>query len=150
MSILVDASVLLRLCDPADARYDQCRRVLDPDVAARHDLRICAQSIIEYWVVATRPLAQNGYELSPAEVGRDVIEFRAFLPNLPEPADISERWLRLVMRHAVKGKPSHDARLAALMEAHGVPQLLTLNPRDFSRYSDLKCVSPAQLDQEAS
>lgn len=145
MAILVDASVLLRLCDANDGRYEECRRVLEPETATRHDLRLCAQAIIEYWVVATRPIAQNGYDLSPVEAGYDVAEFRTFLPNLPEPPDMSDRWLRLVTRHSVKGKPSHDARLAALMEAHDVRQLLTLNPRDFARYTELKCIAPAEL-----
>jgi predicted nucleic acid-binding protein len=147
MAVLVDASVALRLRHPQSPHHAQCLAVLDPDVAARHDLRLCAQTLIEYWVVATRPVAQNGFGLTTELATRDLTRLRSFLPTLPEPPDVAERWLRLVSTYDVKGKPSHDARMAAVMEAHGVAQLLTLNARDFSRYTMLACVTPAQLLQ---
>jgi predicted nucleic acid-binding protein len=39
----------------------------------------------------------------------------------------------------------HDARLVAAMLAHGVPQLLTLNDRDFARYAGISVVHPRDL-----
>jgi hypothetical protein len=39
----------------------------------------------------------------------------------------------------------HDARLVAAMLAHGVPQILTLNPRDFQRYTEITVLHPADV-----
>jgi predicted nucleic acid-binding protein len=99
MRVLVDASVLLRLRDPKSVHYSDCHTLLKPEVAERHELCLCAQSIIEYWVVATRPLAQNGLELTTEEASGDLLALRRFLPNVPEPPDVADRWLRLVTRH---------------------------------------------------
>jgi len=43
-------------------------------------------------------------------------------------------WLPLTTRYRVSGHPAHDARLVAWMLANGVGRILTLNPRDFTRY----------------
>jgi predicted nucleic acid-binding protein len=145
MAILVDTNILLRLRDPADPRYAACLAVLDSVQATRHGLSICAQVMIEYWVAATRPTAQNGFGLTPDEARSDLVRLRGFLPCLPEAPDVADRWLRLVTQHSVSGKPAHDTRLVALMEAHGVRRLLTLNPGDFARYPNVECVRPDQL-----
>lgn len=47
--------------------------------------------------------------------------------------------------YSVCGKQAHDARIAALMLAHGVKHLLTLNPSDFARYHGIKPVTPQEI-----
>jgi predicted nucleic acid-binding protein len=64
---------------------------------------------------------------------------------LPEPPDIGARWRANVNKHSVLGKQAHDTRLVALMEAHGLKHLLTLNPGDFARFPGVTCVEPAQV-----
>jgi predicted nucleic acid-binding protein len=39
----------------------------------------------------------------------------------------------------------HDARLAASMMVHGVRRILTFNARDFTRFTAIEAVDPAQL-----
>lgn len=46
------------------------------------------------------------------------------------------------------GKSAHDARIAALMLAHGVTHLLTLNPTDFTRYNGITPVTPQEIIQK--
>jgi predicted nucleic acid-binding protein len=145
MPVLVDTSVLLRLRDPNDPNHSSCRAALDPAQVNRHGIHLCAQVLIEYWVVATRPAANNGFGLSPADAEADVVALRALLPCVPEPADVANRWQALVTRHAVSGKPAHDARLVAVMEAHRLRRLLTLNPSDFGRYVGIEVMSPPEL-----
>ena len=41
------------------------------------------------------------------------------------------------------GKPTHDARLVALMLEHGVTHLLTFNSGDFNRYQEIGVIDPA-------
>jgi predicted nucleic acid-binding protein len=145
VSVLVDTSVLLRLRDPSDPNHAACRAVLDPTHVKAHEICLCAQVLIEYWVVATRPSGLNGFGLSPREAETDLSALRALLPCLPEPPDVIDRWQGLVSRHAVAGKPAHDARLVAFMAAHGIQRLLTLNPSDFIRYREIEVLSPPQL-----
>jgi len=38
-----------------------------------------------------------------------------------------------------------DTRLVALMVAHGITHLLTLNPTDFARYSEITAVTPQEI-----
>jgi predicted nucleic acid-binding protein len=54
-------------------------------------------------------------------------------------------WRRLVTAHQVSGKSAHDARLVALMQAHGVARRVTLNPGDFARYQEIGCLTPQQV-----
>ena len=145
MAVLVDTSVLLRLRDPADPSHAVCRAALDPEQVGRHGICLCAQVLVEYWVVATRPAANNGFGLSPDDAAEDVRSLRALLPCLPEPPDVVEHWQALVTRYRVSGKTAHDARLVALMTASGVRRLLTLNPSDFARYPDVEVLSPSAL-----
>jgi predicted nucleic acid-binding protein len=142
---LVDTSVLLRLRDPASPAHAACRAALDPAQIARHGICLCAQVLIEYWVVATRPAERNGFGLTPAEAAGDLASLLGMLPCLDEPPDIAKRWLARVANYQVAGKPAHDARLVAWMEAHGIRRLLTLNPSDFVRYPDVEVVLPSVL-----
>jgi predicted nucleic acid-binding protein len=43
----------------------------------------------------------------------------------------------------MRGGQVHDARLAASMYVHSIPNLLTFNVRDFQRFKDLRIVHPA-------
>ena len=55
---------------------------------------------------------------------------------------ILERWEDLVVRYSVHGKPTHDARIVAAMLKHEVTHLLTYNVTEFSRFTEINCVSP--------
>ena len=64
---------------------------------------------------------------------------------LPDSREVHERWRSLLVDHEIKGVQVHDARLAASMYVHGVEQLLTINIRDFRRFTGLRAVHPAEL-----
>ncbi len=105
---------------------------------------MCAQILIEYWVVLTRPCEVNGCGLSFEDATTAVNSVRSTFPCLAEPPDIADRWQRLVYEHRVMGKPSHDARIVALMLSHGVSRILTFNKGDFERYNILP-IAPEAL-----
>jgi hypothetical protein len=46
---------------------------------------------------------------------------------------------------AVFGKPAHDARLIAVMHAHGLTVILTFDASGFSRYPGIDVVHPSGL-----
>lgn len=126
-TLLVDANVLVRLRDKASPFHDPCMALYRAVAARRTDVRICAQTLIEFWVVATRPVAANGMGLTPAEADVDVSDFLTVFELMPEPAGIARTWHELVVRFAVSGKPAHDARLVAFMQCHGIAEIVTLN-----------------------
>lgn len=49
----------------------------------------------------------------------------------------------------VRGKRAHDARLAALMQTHGVRHIHTFNVSDFVGFTGIQAVSPAQVTASA-
>src|SRR5882724_5241738 len=145
MSLLVDTNILARLSETGSPLHSICSQAV-PRLLQRGDaLFICSQTVIEYWAVATRPIAVNGLGFDPTQAEAELRDFEKWFQWLSEPPDIAVRWRALVNKHSVVGKQAHDTRLVALMEAHGLTHLLTLNPKDFARFSGVTCVEPASV-----
>src|SRR5581483_6686260 len=118
--MLVDTSVLLRTLQPHHPLYslaDLAIRLL-PEQGRR--LHIVPQNLIELWVVATRPIEQNGLGLEPPLVAAEIARLKSMFVLLPETAAIYTVWEKLVLRNSVSGKPAHDARIVAAMQVHGL------------------------------
>ncbi|MCC9604851.1 PIN domain-containing protein [Blastopirellula sp. JC732] len=145
MRILVDTSILVRTSQPDAVHFasavDAVMRLFQSD----SEPCIVPQVVYEYWVVATRPAAQNGLNLSVEETTRELDRLSEFFHLLRDERAIFEQWQQLVERYQVQGKNAHDARLVAAMLRHGVKHLLTLNPKDFQRYSEIVVYSPDTL-----
>jgi predicted nucleic acid-binding protein len=145
MNVLVDTNILVRLSDPDSPLCSLCNAAVR-DLLSRGDrLHLCAQTAIEFWSVATRPKAVNGLGYSPAQADAALREAEQLLVWLPEPPDIGAHWRTLATKHGICGKQAHDTRVAALMQAHGLTHLLTLNAADFSRFDWLTCLHPENL-----
>ena len=115
MRYLVDTNVLLRWCHADSPDHALCTGALDTLLKNGHELCVCAQILIEFWCVATRPINLNGLGLT-AEAARDYLnDLRAMFTCLPEPPDIAERWQEVAEKRAVQGRQAHDARIAAFM-----------------------------------
>ena len=150
MRILLDTNILLRLLNPADSEYAFVRSAVDTLVARGDEPCFVTQNLVEFWNVCTRPADWNGFGLTGAEADlrAKLIESRFTL--LPDTARIHADWRRLVVACSVSGAQVHDARLVAAMLAHGVTHLLTLNDRDFARYSGISVVHPRDVAVVAS
>ncbi len=148
MRYLVDTNVLLRYCDQDSSDHALCVRAVRRLVAHGDTVCLCAQILIEHWAVATRPVSANGLGLEPDDADRQLAIASLALPCLPEPPDIAEGWREIARKNAVRGKQAHDARIAALMLAHGVTHILTFNTGDFTRYQGITAVSPTDMPVE--
>jgi predicted nucleic acid-binding protein len=104
-----------------------------------------AQNLIELWVVATRPLGENGLGLTAAEAAAELKRIKGMFLFLPETPAIYSTWEALVIQHQVIGKPAHDARLVAAMQVHGLTAILTFDKAGFSRYPGIEVVDPAKV-----
>ena len=145
MNALVDTNILVRLSDSGHPIQPVCELALQRLLQRQDRVFLCAQAAIEYWAVATRPKSINGLGLTPIDAEMELRRAERWLVWLPEPPDIAVRWRARVNKHSVLGKQAHDARLVALMEAHGLTHLLTLNAGDFARFPGVTCVEPAQV-----
>ena len=145
MSYLIDTNIFLRSRDAESPDRDACTRVVQHLIDTDESAYVCTQVLAEYWVVATRPCAVNGMGLGTDGAAAEIDKIMGAFDSLVEPADGSLRWRDLVARHNVVGKQAHDARIAALMLAHGVTHILTLNSADFARYSGVTAVTPQEI-----
>ena len=150
MRVLCDTNILIRWTEADDPEHGACVEAVDSLLTEGMDVCVCAQVLIEFWAVSTRPVAANGLGLTSEETHRRVRDFRKTFGALPEPPNIAEQWLCLATTNHVMGKQAHNARLVALMLAHNVTRLLTLNPSDFTRYQEITPVTPHEILQQKS
>jgi len=150
MTWLLDTNILLRLSDSGSVHHSACIHALSTLKARGDQLCICTQNAIEYFVVATRPREVNGLGKSAEQSLIDIRTFRAMFNWLPEPARIDAIWESLVDRYQIAGKQAHDARLVAIMVAHKIISLLTLNAAHFQRYAEIQAVSPHSILSSAT
>jgi len=142
---LADTNILLRLMKSNDPQFPLVRRAVHV-IEGRGD-RVCyiPQNLVEFWNASTRPADRNGYGLSPKEADQRVQRIERAFALLPDNERIHPEWRRLVLAHSVSGAQVYDARLVAAMHVHAVTQLLTLNDRDFTRYSGITIVHPQDV-----
>lgn len=143
--MLVDTSILVRLLQTQHVLYELTDHALECLLEEGRDLSIVPQNLVELWVVATRPVAQNGLGLTPAQAADELNRIKDMFELLQETCDIYPAWEALVCQHEVSGKPAHDARLVAAMRVHGLTAILTFDKTGFSRFPDIEVVHPADV-----
>ena len=131
---LLDTNVLLRFSDAASPVHATAVDAVAVLLSREDRVYITAQNLIEFWAVATRPVDANGFGWDARQAEQEVEKLLNFFLFLDDTPSVFRHWLALVTAHAVSGKQVHDARLAAVMEAHGVASILTFNTRNFARH----------------
>jgi predicted nucleic acid-binding protein len=145
MAYLADTNVLLRwvrLDDPQNALARAAVRTLHTQ---GETISVTPQNFIEFWGVATRPTNVNGFGMTPIEAELSLGDLERLFPLLPDVAAIYSEWRSLVVAAGVSGAQVHDARLVAVMQAHGISHLLTFNPSDFRRFPRITVVHPRDV-----
>jgi predicted nucleic acid-binding protein len=135
----------LRLSRHKDANYQIVTGAVEWPNEQKAKLYFSLQNIAEFWNVSTRPMEGNGHGLSTLETDTLLKSIERTMTFLPDNAQVYSIWRQLVSTHHVKGVQVHDARLAAVMQAHGDTHILTLNPADFLRYPNIQAVHPTQV-----
>jgi predicted nucleic acid-binding protein len=142
---LADTNVAARRVLTSDPLYEVVKRAIDTLFLRGDRILITAQCLVEFQALATRPLVANGLGLSPAEANEQAREIEAVFPLLVETPLIYTRWRTLMERHDVRGRQVFDARLVAVMQAHGVTHLLTTNAAHFRHFPGITVVEPHQV-----
>ncbi len=146
MRIVVDSNVILRLAQPAHQHHEIARTAVECARIHNHDLCIVPQVIYEFWVVATRPIAENrGLGMTGVQAQHELGTIRKLFTFLDDEPGVFDEWYRLVIQYNVCGKPAHDARFVAAMRRSGITHILTFNASDFRRYSEITVLSPAEV-----
>src|SRR5258708_29248006 len=125
MFILADSGVLVRLMERTDPQHPTIRAAVRALVARGDELVTTTQNVADFWNVCTRPAAaRGGLGLSIAETDRRLRVLERLVQLLADLPTAYPLWRQLVVHHAVQGKQVHDARLAALMQAHAITHIL--------------------------
>jgi len=147
---LLDTNVLLRLALPGGPYDEVVVSAVGRLVAEGTTLYYTLQNAAEFWNVSTRPRNRNGLGLTPQETDRRLQLIERQLLLLPEMEATYARWRRIVIDSGVSGVQVHDERLAALMGVSNVTHLLTLNPRDFERFTGVKVIHPKDVQSPSA
>lgn len=144
MRILVDTNILTRSTQKNHPQNTAAVSTLLLLTQRRETLCVAPQVFYEFWVVATRPVGENGLGLTADATQAHLEDFAAAFTMLEDRAEATLRneWSKLVIQHDVKGKAAHDARLVATMNLYGARTILTFNNDDFSRYPDITVMIP--------
>lgn len=142
--ILGDSNVLLRLLQRHHPQHAAALNAIR-QLRLQDELVIAPQNVVELWVVATRPLEQNGLGMKPSRAATYLSRLNRTFTVLQETAELQQEWERLVVAHQVSGKKAHDTRLVAIMNVHGVRGILTFNVDDFRRYPGIRVMHPSSL-----
>lgn len=145
MSYLADTNVASRRVLPADPQYAAIVTAMNHLHSHGEIIHITAQVLIEFHALATRPAVANGLGFSAAKAGAEARKLAAIFPLLPDTADIYPIWRRLVERYGIVGRQVYDARLVAVMLAHGTTHILTTNANHFRRFAEVTVVAPADV-----
>lgn len=144
MSVLVDTNILLRRLQPDHVHHVMAIDSVARFLAAGEQVYFTLQNISEFWNVMTRPIAANGLRFSRGFALGEVVKIERVLTLLPDSPAVYEEWKRLVITHDVSGAKVHDARLAALMNVHGVRRILTFNTSDFIPF-EIEALHPSAV-----
>lgn len=142
---LLDTNILLRTVDTSSPQYNLVATAITTIFQANHECFITPQNIIEFWVVATRPVEVNGLGWNCQETSKKIDQLISQFTLLQETPEIFSKWLKLVTEYSIKGKRTHDIRLLAVMQFYQISHLLTFNPSDFIALPEILIIHPQSI-----
>jgi predicted nucleic acid-binding protein len=145
MVYLADTNIAARRILTADPLYPAIKRAIDALLLRGDVVSVTAQNLVEFQALATRPVEANGLGMTPAEANQQAREIEAVFPLLEETPDVYLNWRSLMERYDVRGRQVYDARIVAVMLAHGVTHVVTTNAAHFRRFPDITVVEPQEL-----
>jgi predicted nucleic acid-binding protein len=148
VTILVDTNLLCRLCNsikPPTLDALAARKSLQLLRDRGHSFAIAPQNLYEFWAVATRSPSANGLGMSVDRADAWLAYVLRNFKVLGESDQSFATWRGLVITHQVTGYKSHDVRLVAAMQTHGLTDILTFNINDFKRFPGITILDPKTI-----
>ena len=128
-----------------DPAHLEIKRALDALLIRGERVAITAQILLEFQSLATRPLSANGLGMTTLEANSQAHVIEAIFPFLDETPSVYMNWRMLMHRYDIRGRQVYDARLVAVMLAHGYTHILTANADHFRRFSEITVVEPKDV-----
>ncbi len=145
MNYLADTNILLRLVELQSPHHSEAKNTVDKLLKRGDTLFILLQNVSEFWNVCTRPLDKNGLGFTIAQADVELSRVERVFDILPDTIETYENWRELVVKYLVSGVKVHDAKIVASMKTHNIQNLLTLNAKDFKRYTEIEAVEPKDI-----
>ncbi len=145
MSYVLDSNILLRMAQPAHSMHAEATQATASLLRQGETIHVIPQTLYEFWSVATREVQFNGLGLSIPDAQAELARLKNLFLFLPDSPAIYPEWERLVTQHTVRGRDSHDARIVAAMNTHGITHLLTFNKDDFKRFTTISVLLPSEV-----
>ncbi|MFO5474290.1 MAG: type II toxin-antitoxin system VapC family toxin, partial [Dolichospermum sp.] len=92
--------------------------------------------------IATRAFNVIGLGWSVAQTTQSVQMLINQFDLLEETPDVFSIWFNLVTTYNISGKRTHDIHILAVMLAHNISHILTLNPKDFIAVPEITIIHP--------
>ncbi|QEI44125.1 hypothetical protein BMF77_04753 [Dolichospermum sp. UHCC 0315A] len=143
---LLDTNILLRSRDTTSPDFHLVDKTIKYLISNNHQCFITSQVIIEFWVVATRPVNVNGLGWTGKQTTQAVQMLINQFDLLEEIPDVFSIWLNLVTTYNISGKRTHDIHILAVMLAHNISHILTLNPKDFIAVPEVTIIHPQSIN----
>ncbi len=138
--VMVDTNVWVYLSMSGMAEHAKAKTWVSKLMADGIPLHVSPQILREYMAVTTRTTLFE-HPLSPARAARLAQDILMNASLLDETSSVAAKLRDLVRQHKVHGKQVHDANIVATMLVHDVMRLVTFNPADFRRYSEIELAS---------
>jgi predicted nucleic acid-binding protein len=145
-SYLLDTNIILRFANSQSQEYNLIRNTISEILLRGGQCFITSQVIIEFWVVATRPVNVNGLGWTVKQTTQAVQMLISQFDLLAETPDVFSIWLNLVTTYNISGKRTHDIHILAVMIAHNISHVLTLNPKDFIDVPEITIIHPQNIN----
>ncbi len=130
---VLDTNIILRLVDKKSSEHKNVLGLVKSLISDRYHICLLPQTLIEFWVVATRPVDANGFGWNTEFTRQELDKLLGLFILLPDVDSIFTHWLNLVSK-GVSGKRAHDARIAAALLAHEADAIVTFNSQDFKDF----------------
>ncbi|MFM7370994.1 MAG: type II toxin-antitoxin system VapC family toxin, partial [Sphaerospermopsis kisseleviana] len=117
-SYLLDTNIILRFANSQSQEYNLIRNTISEILLRGGQCFITSQVIIEFWVVATRPVNVNGLGWTVSQTTQAVQMLINQFDLLAETPDVFSIWLNLVTTYNISGKRTHDISTQAKLIAH--------------------------------
>jgi predicted nucleic acid-binding protein len=145
MRVLLDTNILTRSFQPNHQQHTLAVGAVSSLRSRGDSLFLVPQNLYEFWVVATRPIGENGLGLAAPSARARLQDLKRSFTLLDDVPALFSTWENLVVNHGVIGKSAHDARLVAAMNLANLEGILTFNATDFGRYSYVDVIRPESV-----
>src|SRR5438105_3082658 len=101
MSVLLDTNILLRMAELQHAMHEPALQAAEVLAGGGETLCLVSQNLYEFWIVSTRPVAQNGLGLSAVQAVAELTEVKKQFKIHDDSPAIRSVWEQLVAKYQV-------------------------------------------------